>query len=145
MKTGALFGLAGVGIMLVVVGGALIWGGERERRAAVITGLGWGGSLAVQILGHRLDPNLAFAMIDAFALLGLLGLVWKPGQGWPLAAVLCQGLAVAIDCVRLISPHMHRWAYLTGLAVAGYGLLAAIVWGTVVTARARRAQTAAKA
>lgn len=142
MKMGALFGLAGVVIMLAVVGAALIFGGDRERRAAVIAGLGWTGSLAVQILGHRLDPNLAFAMIDAFALLGLLGLVWKPGQGWPLAAVLSQGLAVAIDCVRLISPHMHRWAYLTGLAVAGYGLLAAIAWGTVNAVRARRRATA---
>ena len=142
MKIGLLLGLSGLGTAVAVCGAAILWGGGRERRAGIVTGLSWLGSFAVQQLGHRLDPNLSFLVIDIAALIALAGPVWRSGQVWPIFAVMFQALAAAIDGVRLIAPGMHRWAYLTGLAMAAYGLLGVIAIATLQAIRRRRSAEA---
>ena len=130
-----LYGLIGVAALLCVGTYALIRGGAAERYAMVVTALGWIASLALQGLMGVRDPLFGLTVIDLAAFVALLGLVWRSERRWPLAAVGFQGLAVGVDLVRIVSPHLSGWAYLTALAVAGYGLLSAIAVGTFMSER----------
>jgi hypothetical protein len=130
-----VYGLVGLVVMAGVGLFALIRGGAAERYAMAVTALGWVASLAVQAASGVKDPLLGLLGIDVMAFLALVGLVWRSKRLWVVAAVACQSLATGVDLVRLVSPHMRGWGYLTALAVAGYGLLAAIGFGTATAKR----------
>lgn len=129
-----VYGLAGIAALLSVGLFALIRGGPAERYAMAVAAMGWVASLALQAVSGVKDPLEGLLGIDVAAFAALIGLVWRSRKSWPLAAVGFQGLAAAVDLVRLASPRLNSWAYLTALALAGYGLLAAIAFG-VFTAR----------
>ena len=135
-----IYGLAGIGVLLGVGLFAAIRGGPAERYAMAVAALGWVASLAIQAVAGVRDPLFGLLAIDFTAFVALVGLVWRSKRRWPLAAVGFQGLAVGVDLVRFASPQLNGRAYLTALAVAGYGLLGAIAVGSS-TARRRSLET----
>ena len=85
------------------------------------------------------DCRIAFLVIDSLLVLALIGLAWRSDRRWPFYAIGFQGLAAAVRCgARGPQPHLRQWTYLNAIALAGYGLLAMIVFGTWQTARRRR-------
>ncbi len=130
-----VYGLCGVGALLVVALLVVLRGGPMERYAMAVAALGWVASLAMQGASGVLDPLFGLLTVDLTAFVALMGLIWRSRKRWPLFAVGFQGLAAGIDLVRTATIHLSSWIYLTALAVAGYGLLASIAVGAW-TARA---------
>ncbi len=137
-----VYSQVGLAVLALVGVFALGSGGPLERHAMGVVALGWLASLGAQAFLGVFDPVLAFMMIDAAALTALVGLTWRSGRLWPLFAVGFQGLATAIDLMRFANPRLDALTYLTALAVAGSGLLAAIVVGTWGVQRERGLQHA---
>ncbi len=125
--------------MLAVCGAALRWGGRPERRTAGLVGLAWIANLLAQRLAGEVAPVRLVAAMDGAVFLLLLALSWAERRGWMIAALACQGLALAIHAIRLSAPAMSTWTYVTALTVVSYGLLAALASGTWAAARERRA------
>jgi hypothetical protein len=133
----SLASLLGDILVFTVCAFALLVGGARERWAAGAFAAGLIASLAVQRASERWDPAGALLLID-LALLAILGaLAWRPKRAWPVAAVAAQGLTVALDLLRLTDMNIPAYTYLSLVAVAGYGLAAAIGWGAVEALRER--------
>ena len=132
-----LYSITGLALLAAVGVYALLRGGALERYAMGVATLGWLASLGVQSVSGIFDPVVGFLLIDTIAFAALVGLTWRSGRRWPLFAAGFQGLALSVDGMRVVSPHLSRWVYLTALAAAGYGLLAAIVFGTWEAGRLR--------
>ena len=130
--------LTGAAAVTVVAGAAVAFGGALERRAAAWIWAAWMMTPLLQALSGEFDPAMLFAVVDATMLMILTGLAWRSGRTWTLAAVAAQALSLVIDLVRLAAP-FGSYAYLTALAVAAYGLLAALAWGVWTSWRARQA------
>lgn len=130
MRLGVLLGYLGLAVAAVVCLFAIVRGGPEERRAGIIVGLGWAASYGLQRVTRALDPFVSLAVVDFIAFLALAAMVWRRRWVWPTVAVAFQGLAVSTDLVRMAAPTTHRWAYLTTLAIAGYGLLGTLLFAT---------------
>ena len=118
---------------------ALAFGGKVERRAGVWIWAGWVLSLFVQRLAGRFDPALLFSVVDATMLGVLVALTWRSGRRWTVWAVTLQGVEVGVDLLRLLTPRLHAWTYLSALAVVSYLLLASLLAGVWSSWRRRRA------
>lgn len=130
----------GVVIMLGVCGAALRWGGRPERRVGLLIAAAWLATLVVQRLTGQVAPVRLLLGLDLLVFLALLALSWRDRQDWTIYAVALQAVALAVHALRLFSPAMSTWTYLSALAAVSYGLLALLVWGTWRQARIRRRQ-----
>ena len=130
-----IYSQAGAVIMLAVCAAALRWGGRRERRVAVLLAAAWLATLLAQRLTGQVAPvGLLFAL-DAAVFAALLALSWRDRQGWLTYAVGLQAVALAVHALRLFSPAMYSWTYLSALAAISYGLLTLLGWSTWTHAR----------
>lgn len=124
-------------LMLLVGAAAIRWGDRQARAAAGVTALGWIGTLAVQAgAGSVAGAWGLLAAVDALAFGAFLVLAAKRVRGWIVLVVAAQGVAVAVHLIRALAPAMTGWTYLTALAAAGYGVLAALAWGVWSSRRA---------
>ena len=133
-----IYSQVGLVVMLAVGGAALRWGGRLERRVAVLIAVAWLATLVAQRALGDVAPVYVLAAMDAVVFLALLTLSWGDRAGWMIYAVACQGVAMAVHAIRLFSPAMSTWTYLTALAAASYGLLLTLAWRTWTVRRARR-------
>ena len=133
-----LYSQVGLLVMLAVCGAALRWGGRPERRVALLLGAAWIATLVVQRLLGEVAPVLVLASMDAIVFAVLVTFSWTDREDWMIWAVACQGVALGVHAIRLFSPAMSTWTYLTALAASSYALLAARAWATWAARRARR-------
>ena len=133
-----LYSQVGLLVMLAVCGCAWRWGGRRERRAALLIAAAWIATLVVQRATGQIAPVGVLALMDLAVFLALLALSWRDRTGWVIYAVACQGVALGVHAIRLLSPAMSSWTYLTALAISSYGLLLALAWGVWGVLRERR-------
>ena len=68
--------------------------------------------------------------MDAAVFVVLLALSWQERRDWLTLAVALQAVALAVHALRLFSPAMATWTYLSALAAVSYGLLMTLAWGT---------------
>ncbi len=132
-----LYSQIAVAIMAAVCAAALRWGGRSERRVAVVVALGWVATLVVQRVAGQVAPVLALMAVDGVAFALLLILTWRARTEWTVYAVALQGVTLGVHLLRLVSPDMSTWTYLTALTVAAYALLAVLAWGTWTAWRSR--------
>lgn len=115
---------------------AIIAGNWRER---------FGGTLylALYALGYILSRiTLDYAgwrhlLPDAIGLIGFLYLCWKAPHPWPIWAVAAQLLSVTAAIASLVHG-IGRWTFLTMQMVIGYGLLLALLIGTLAALQSRK-------
>lgn len=133
-----IYSQVGLVVMLAVCAAALRWGGRLERRTAVLIAAAWIATLVAQVVTGHVAPVGVLAAMDVAVFLALLALSWRDRAGWTIFAVACQGVAVGVHVLRLLSPSMSTWTYLTALAICSYGLLITLAWGTWASHRERR-------
>ena len=124
--------------MLAVCGAAWRWGGRAERRFALLISLAWLALLAAQAIAHRVAPVGVLAALDVAVFVAILAMSWRHREDWLVFATAVQGVAVGVHAIRLLTPRMDTWTYLTALAIASYGLLLLLAWATWRTARRPR-------
>ena len=124
--------------MLLVCGAALRWGGRLERRVAALIAVAWIATLVAQRALGEVAPVHVLAVLDAVVFVLLLALSWGDRLDWMIYALACQGVALGVHAIRMFSPAMSTWTYLTALAAASYGLLATLAWGVWSAQRTRR-------
>lgn len=134
-----VYGQVGLAAMLLTCGAAWRWGGRLERRTAAVIAAAWVFTIAAQRVAGHAAPVAALATADAAVFGALLALSWGDREGWMIYAVACQGVALAVHAIRIWTPSMTAWTYLTALAVASYGLLLALAWGVWLHSRRARA------
>ena len=122
----AAFGLAAATLVCAAVSAV---GGRVERRGAAWIWCAWVTTPLLQGLSGRFDPAALFLLVDLGELAGLAALTWRSGRAWPVVAMAVQGLAAAIDLVRLVQPSLPAWTYITALTVCAYALLACLIAG----------------
>ena len=133
-----IYSQVGVLVMLAVCGFAWRWGGRRERRVALLIGAAWIATLVVQRLTGHVAAVEPLALLDGGVFLALLALSWRDRAGWTIYALACQGVAMCVHAIRILSPFMSSWTYLTALAISSYGLLLSLAWGVWLQRERRR-------
>lgn len=127
----------GLGVMLAVCGAALRWGFARERATAALVAAGWIGLLAAEVLLNEAAPWAVIGAMDVLVFALLLAITWRRTPDWAILALGFQSIALAVHAVRAFPPRMPTWTYMTALAVASYGVLLALAWGTWAARRRR--------
>ena len=128
----------GVVVLLAVCGAALRWGRRPERRAGAVFLLAWVTTLALQRLAGDVAPVVGIVAVDVAVFAFLLASGARDRAGWQVYAVAAQGVALGVHVIRLLSPGMATWTYLTALAASSYGVLLALAWGVWSARRERR-------
>lgn len=117
-------------VLLTVAGaGALLRGGQVERRGVALFATGWLASLGAQLAPGQILPALLLAAIDTAIMICLIALAWKSPRPWPAAACGFQVLALAAGMVKWVDPGLDAHIYLGLLAAAGYGAVGALAVG----------------
>lgn len=115
--------------------GFAFWAGRRpERIGAVGMWLAWAGTVVVQNRTNWIDPQYGIMAVDS-ALLGIL--VWvafRSERRWPIFAGALHLLGVGAHIAMALDLRIESFAYLTTLAIWSYGVLLALVLGTVFEA-----------
>ena len=106
-------------------------GGGRERLAALIATAGIAASLAVQSLSGRWDPAAALLVVDLAVLVAFGALAWRPDRAWPLLVVFLQGVIVALDGLKAVTPAIGAYTFLTLTALLSYAVVGVIAWAGV--------------
>ena len=138
-----IYSLVGLLAMLVVCGAAWRWGARLERRAALLIAVAWIATLVAQRVTGHVAPVGVLAGMDVAVFMALLALSWADRGGWMIYGLACQGVALCVHAIRLLSPAMSSWTYLTALAITSYGLLLALAWGVWRARRRSRSLTGA--
>ncbi|MEI9902857.1 MAG: hypothetical protein WDN06_01905 [Asticcacaulis sp.] len=85
--------------------------------------------------GHS---TLYLLLSDAVCLQGFAVLAWKSPHPWPKWAVLGQLICLAMEAATLMHTGIGNWYFLTVEIVAGWGVLLALLLGTIAAAETRR-------
>lgn len=126
-------------LLLVATAGALIRGGEVERRGAALFVTAWLASLISQWLSGDPSPGLWLPIIDITVLCALVGLSWRSPRPWPVDASGFQLLALAGDAARWIETGLDVRLHLSFLAVMAFGAVGMLALGAwAPPPRARR-------
>lgn len=131
---------AGAAAVVIVCLYALIVGGWRERWGAVIYLAAYLVSLGFGLISP-VHSTLYLLLSDAFALQAFAVLAWKSPNAWPKWAVVGQLVCVAMEIVTLIDAGIPTWYFLTAEMLAGWGVLLALLLGTIAANAARRAKS----
>ncbi len=116
---------------------AFTMGTWRERFGAFIFSsaylltLGFGVSSTEHIAAYLL-------VADVICVLGFYIACWKAQHPWPQWALLGQIICVAVDIVTLLQIGIGRTSFLVIQTAAGWGVLLALLIGTIAAAKARR-------
>lgn len=133
----------GAGAILVVCLYALVTGAWRERAGAVIYLLAYLVSLGFGLVAPA-HSTLYLLLSDALALQGFAVLAWKSPHPWPLWAVAGQLVCVAMEAVTLLNNGIMSWYFLTAEMIAGWGVLMALLLGTIAANAARKTRRLVK-
>lgn len=116
---------------LVVVCGAAIWrGGRPERAIAIIWTLGWLISREVYDYRNWIDPQWSVLVVDAVLLAVFVGFACRTDRNWLLFAAAFQLLNVVTHAAIIADDGVRARAYVYGLIIWSYLVLAALAVGT---------------
>lgn len=138
--------IAGLVVVSLACLYALIRGGPRERIGALAYGLSYALSYVLaQVMPHLLAREtmaLRYMGADVACLLVFIGLSWKAPHAWPLWAAGLQLLSVMAQVITLSTYHLRlaAWTFMTLEILCGYGVLLALVFGTMAEIRRRQAE-----
>ena len=127
----------GAGAVVVVCLYALVAGAWRERLGAVIYLAAYLVSLGFGLIAPA-HSTLYLLLSDIFALQGFAVLAWKSPHPWPKWAVAGQVVCVAMEAITLMGSNILSWYFLTAEMLAGWGVLLALLLGTIAANAARR-------
>ncbi len=118
--------------------GFALWkGGRPERLVAMAMVLELVVGTGLRSIERLEDPRYISLALDFAVLLSVLYAAFTSRWKWPLVASALQILSVLAYITRIIDPSIHSWAYVTVNIALGYGLLAALIYGTVTHIRRR--------
>lgn len=116
---------------------ALIAGTWRERFGAFILCTGYFLQLGFGV--SSTDHIAAYLLVaDVICLLGFYIACWKAQHPWPQWALLAQIVSVAVDIISLLNIGLGIKVFLIIQNLAGFGVLLALLIGTIAAAKARR-------
>lgn len=127
-------GAAAIGLVCLY---AFIMGTWRERFGALIylsaylLSLGFGVSSTEHTTWYLL-------VADTFCLFGFFMMCWRARHPWPQWAVVGQLICVVLEVITLIDIGVRNWHFLTIETAAGWGVLLALLIGTIAAAETRR-------
>ena len=116
---------------------AVIAGSWRERFGAIIYLSAYFLTIAFGIISTN---HLAWYLLvsDVLCLLGFFMLCFKSRHPWPMWAMWAQLACVGVSLVALLNIGLAGWGYLTIETAAGWGVMLALLVGTIAAAEARR-------
>jgi hypothetical protein len=118
-------------LLAVAAIGAVVRGGQVERRGAALFTAGWLASLFAQWLSGAPAPGLWLPIIDATVLWGLVALSWRSPRPWPIYACGFQILALAGDIAGWVEKGLDvrlQLSFLTVMAFSALAMLAIGAW-----------------
>lgn len=116
--------------MLATCSYAIVFGGWRERFGGAVY---MAASLMVAVFVFVSSRTSIFVdlVADILCLPGFLTIDRKSPHAWTRWALICQVLSIASDMVNLIGGRKYSSACLIALGVLSYGVLGALLVGTV--------------
>lgn len=136
--------IAGMAMVVIICGYALLTGTRREQIGGFVYLLAYVATYLMTLVTTHDNTALRYMAPDVVCLITFLYLSWKAPHPWPLWALAAQFLTVAAE-VATLTHSLTRWTLLTAEAVAGYGVLLALLIGTLAANRVRREQRKGKA
>lgn len=122
---------AGFVVLALTVLAAFWRGGRLEKQLAAVVAVAWLASAVVPNDQSSLSWPL-FA-IDVGLVIYLLYHAVFSRRRWPMAAAGFQMLIVATHIAFLLRPHLEQWGYFTAYYLWSWGVLAAILVGSLRT------------
>ncbi len=127
----------GAGAVLLVCLYALIMGTWRERFGAVMYLAAYLLSLAFGVVSTE-HTTWYLLIADVLCLLGFYITCWKARHPWPKWALCLQLLCVVMELATLLPLGVSERVFLTLETAAGWGVLLAILIGTISVSQERR-------
>ncbi|MBP2158166.1 MULTISPECIES: hypothetical protein [Asticcacaulis] len=117
---------------------AIVAGTWRERFGAFIYLSGYLLTMGFSLVSS--DHIAAYMLVaDVICLLGFYIACWNTQHPWPQWALLGQIVSVAIDIIVLLNIGVGVTALLVVQTIAAWGVLLALLIGTIAVTKARRA------
>lgn len=116
--------------VLITCSYAIVFGAWRERFGGAFY---MAASLIVMVFVFVSNRSSIFVSLvaDVLCLPGFLTIDRKSPKAWTRWALICQMLSIAADMVNLIGGRKYSSACLIALGVLSYGVLGALLVGTV--------------
>ncbi|OSZ70504.1 hypothetical protein CAP39_05875 [Sphingomonas sp. IBVSS1] len=132
-----IFEILGLVTLLGTVAVALRWGGRDERFAAYAF-------IAATVLSWLLDNDyhgvqMSVLAIDLALLCGLVALALTSDRFWPMYAAAFQLVGTMVHIGSMTETGDFAWAYAVGLVFWSYPVMAALIAGSWLEGRPRRA------
>lgn len=124
---------AGAVAVVLVCSYALIAGSWRERFAGFIYLTGY-----LIVLGFQVSSPLYMLTADALCIPAFFIANWKSRHPWPRWALAGQIFSVAFDVAALFVNEINRWTFSAIESAVGWGVLLAILIGTIAHRADRR-------
>ena len=122
----------------LLVCGLAIWKGDRWIRfVAIVYVIGW---IATPFVALRdpLRPEWGVMVIDVAVMVLLVWASLRSRRLWSLFAAACQMMCVASHLVSIIDLRIYIATLIAGLGLLSYGVLLALLAGTLLGLRERR-------
>ncbi len=122
----------------VTICGFTLWKGDRWLRfVAAVYLAGWIATPFAAI-SDPLSPEWRVMVIDVLVMVLLVWASLKARRLWSILAAACQMMSVASHIVSIIDLRIYIDTLVAGLALLSYGVLVALLAGTLSAMRARR-------
>ncbi|ESQ77674.1 hypothetical protein [Asticcacaulis sp. AC402] len=137
-------------VLVIVCVYALIVGTWRERFGAIIYLAAYGLTIGFGLISLDSNPlylskyllsnytALYLLVTDMLVLQGLCVIAWKSPHPWPKWAMLGQLISVALHGAMLLNLGLGERAYLTLATTVGWGVVLALLIGTIAARQARQ-------
>ncbi|HWE47566.1 MAG TPA: hypothetical protein VG407_16215 [Caulobacteraceae bacterium] len=138
-----MFGLlereAGVIVFVVVCAFAILKGGRVEQMGAGLLLVSWAASTSAQLDVGIFSTQYAVMAIDVvdFAIYSILA--WRSDRSWPMWAAAFQAIEVAVHVARAAGLRISGLPYITAVNLSAYGVMGALLVGTIIAWREREA------
>jgi hypothetical protein len=129
-------------IFVIVCALAIIKGDRIERFGAGILLVAWAASTSAQLDVGLLNTQYAVMAIDIIVLVILSVLAWKSERSWPMWAAAFQAIGVTVHIARAAGLRISGVPYIAAVNLSAYGVMAALLVGTIIAWRERDALSA---
>jgi hypothetical protein len=126
--------------LMATICGLAVWRGDRHARiVGVAVGFGWLISALAQDHAELFSPLYLVVFVDAGLLL-LLGVVsYQSDKNWPVVATVLQALGLVAHASYAFEINLRPIYYYWALAISAYGVILALLVGTIGAWWERRA------